>query len=259
MQVAILVAVLALADSGAPAYTAAGIANTAASVTGLYAPNTLVTIYGENLANVTRAISAADMSGGMLPTSLIGTGVKVFVNQIAADIYYVSPGQVNLLIPTILLAGPATLQLEANGHAGPAVVITLGETAPGFFQFDATTVLATHGDYSLVTADAPARAGEEIAIYATGLGPTIPAAIPNQVPQGAALLASMSNFRVMLNGVGVDPANVIYAGAVPGYAGLFQINLIVPAGTPSNPEIRAGSGDGLSKVLSPPGRFLAVK
>jgi uncharacterized protein (TIGR03437 family) len=259
MLLTILLTVLALADSGAPTYTAAGIANTAASVTGLYAPNTLITIYGDNLSNVTRAISAADMSGGMLPTSLIGTGVRVFVNQIAADIYYVSPGQVNLLIPTILIAGPATVQLEANGHAGPAVVITLGDAAPGFFQFDTTTVLATHGDYSLVTTDAPASAGEEIALYATGLGPTIPAAIPNQVPQGAAVLASRNSFQVMLNGVAVDSRNIVYAGVVPGYAGLFQINLVVPVGTPPNPEIRAGSGDGLSKVLSPPGRFLAVK
>ncbi len=259
MQLAILLAVLAFADSPGPTYTAASIANTAASVAGLYAPNTLVTIYGQYLSTVTRAISAADISGGMLPTSLIGTGVRVLVNQIGADIYYVSAGQVNLLIPTILIAGPATVQLEVDGRAGPAVTITLGDTAPGFFQLDATTVLATHGDYSLVTADAPAHAGEEIALYATGLGPTIPAAIPNQVPQSAAVLASMSSFQVMLNGVAVDPRNIVYAGAAPGYAGLFQINLIVPAGTPPNPEIRASVGAGLSQVVSPAGRFLAVQ
>jgi uncharacterized protein (TIGR03437 family) len=253
-MVGAIILVLALADSGAPTYTAASIANSAASVAGLYAQNTFITIYGENLSTVTRAISTADISGGMLPTVLIGTGVRVLVNQIAADIYYVSPRQVNLLVPTILVAGPATVQLESNGRAGPAVQIMLGDAAPAFFQLDAITVLATHGDYSLVTADSPAHGGEEIALYATGLGATIPAAIPNMVPTTAARLASMIDFRVMLDDVAVDPRNVVYAGVVPGYAGLYQINLIVPVGAPVNPEIRIVAG----AAMSPAQRFLPI-
>src|SRR5690349_9229686 len=95
-----------LADANAPVYTAESIANSAAGVSGLYAPNTFVTIYGQNLSTVIRAISPADISAGMLPTVLIGTGVRVFINQIPADIFYVSGGQINLLVPTSLTAGP---------------------------------------------------------------------------------------------------------------------------------------------------------
>ncbi|MGH9558659.1 MAG: hypothetical protein ACRD30_05415 [Bryobacteraceae bacterium] len=239
----------------APIYTADSIVNAAANVTGLYAPNTFISIYGQNLSRVTRAIGPGDITAGMLPTALTGTGVRVLINQIAADIYYVSPGQVNVLIPTLLAAGPATLQLELNGVAGPAVPITLANTAPALFQSDTTTVLAMHGDWTQVTSDSPARIGEEIVLYATGMGPTVPAAIPNQIPQTAALLDASNGFQILLNGVPVDPRLVEYAGAAPGFAGLFQINFTVPPGMPPNPEIRVVSGN----LTSPPQRYLPVE
>jgi len=178
----------------------------------------------------------------------------VLINQIAADIWYVSPTLVNLLIPTSLVAGPAIVQLEVDGIAGPPIAVSLNAAAPSMFQIDATTILAAHGDGSLITAASPGRRGEEIVIYATGLGPTVPAAVPNHVPQTAAPLAA-KDFQVLLNGVAVDPRRINYAGATPGYAGLFQINLTLPDDAPSRPEIRMGSGG----ILSPPGRFVPVQ
>ena len=241
--------------TSAPFYTADSIANTAASVANFYAPNTFITIYGQNLAFVTKAITPGDINGGILPTALTGTGVRVLVNQIAADIYYVSPSQVNLLVPTILIGGAATVQLEVNGVAGPAVSIVLGATAPSLFQIDASTVLATHADGSLVTSDSPAHGNEEIVLWATGLGPTSPAAIPNQVPEIAALLTAFSQFQVLLNGVAVDHIRIAYAGVTPGYAGLFQINLILPQDVPENPEVRVATAD----ATSPAQRYLPVQ
>jgi uncharacterized protein (TIGR03437 family) len=241
-------------DSGAPSYTAAGIANTASAIAGFYAPDMFISIYGANLSYVTEAITQADLAAGILPTALIGTGVRVLINQIAADIWYVSPTLVNLLVPTSLVAGPAVVQLEVDGIAGPPITIMLGATAPSLFQLDATDVLGTHLNGSIITAAAPAQPGEWIVLYATGLGPTVPAAVPNQVPQTAARLAS-SDFQVVLNGVAVDPSRVAYAGVTPGYAGLFQINVRIPDDAPANPEIRVGS----SAVLSVAGRHLFVQ
>src|SRR6266849_968470 len=163
MAAAFLLAALALgplvADTSGtvgPFYPADSIANTAASVAGFYAPDTFITIYGQNLAYVTRQITTDDIHGGVLPTVLIGTGVRVLVNQIEANIYYVSPGQVNLLIPPLLVAGPATVQLVVDGLAGPPVTIQLTAAAPALFQVDARTVVAAHSDGSLVTQTAPA-------------------------------------------------------------------------------------------------------
>jgi len=262
MAAAFLLAALALgplvADTSGtvgPFYTADSIANTAASVAGFYAPDTFITIYGQNLAYVTRQITTDDIHGGVLPTVLIGTGVRVLVNQIEANIYYVSPTQVNLLVPPLLVAGPATVQLLVDGLAGPRVNIALAATAPALFQMDPRTVVATHADASVVTQAAPARGGEVIVLYASGLGRTVPPAIKDQIPKAAAPLAQMSDFKVLLNGVAVDPARVSYAGVAPGYAGLFQINLKLPDNAAFNPEIRIGYGD----QLSPTQRFLPIQ
>ena len=135
------------------------------------------------------------------------------------------------------------------------MTITLGATAPSLFQIDAATVLASHADGSLVTADSPAQGGEEIVLWATGLGPTAPPAIPNQVPELAAPLASISQFQVLLNGVAVNPANIEYAGATPGYAGLFQINVTLPADAPPNPQVQVATAD----ATSPAQRYLPVQ
>jgi len=187
----------------------------------------------------------------MLPTTL--GGVHVLINSIPADMWYVSPTLVNALIPALLVAGPATVQVTSNGIAGPAVAIMLNATAPAIFPADATTVIATHLDGTQVTSSSPAEAGEWVVLWAGGLGPTLPPAIPNQLDQVAAPLGSP--LQLFLNGVAVDPQRIDYAGAVPGYAGLFQINLLLPDDVAPNPEIRIATPD----QISPAQRFLAVK
>jgi uncharacterized protein (TIGR03437 family) len=252
-----MLAALVLADTSGsgPYYTAQSIANSAAGVAGLYAPNTFVTIYGQNLAYATASLTAADISGGMLPTVLGGTGVRVLINNIPANIYYVSPTQVNLLIPTSLIAGPAMLQLVVDSLAGPAIPIMLQTAAPGFFQSDATTILGIHVDGSTITAASPAKAGEIVVLFASGLGPTNPAAIPNQIPQSAASITPMSNFSMLINGVAVNPQQILYAGVAPTFAGLFQINVLLPANTPANPQIQIG----YAGTFSPAGRVLPLQ
>jgi uncharacterized protein (TIGR03437 family) len=181
--------------------------------------------------------------------------VQVLINNIPGNIYYASPVQVNVLIPTILIGGPATVQLINNGLAGPPVTIALASAAPVLFQSDATTIAATHGNGPLVTQATPAQRGEVVVLYATGLGATSPAAIPNQIPQSAAWITDRADFHVVFNGAAVDPGLVLYAGVTPGFAGLFQINLQLPGDAPSNPEVRIGYG----AQLSPPRRILPLQ
>jgi uncharacterized protein (TIGR03437 family) len=240
---------------GTPVYSEASIANSAANVTDFFAPNTFLTIYGQNLAYTTKAISADDIRANMLPTALTGTGVRVLINQVPAGMYFVSPGQVNVLIPSSLGSGPATLQVVNNGAAGPAVTIPMGAAAPALFQIDAAVVIATHGNGPLVTKDSPAKRGEVVVLYATGLGVTSPPAIANQIPQALAILANMGDFHVTLNGVQVDSRSIQYAGVTPGFAGLFQINLKIPDDAPANPEIRVG----YTNLMSPAGRILPLQ
>lgn len=256
MAAVVLLAALVLVQSSGsgPYYTADSIANSAANVTGLYAPNTFVTIYGQNLAYTTRALAASDISGGMLPTVLGSTGVRVLINNIPANIYYVSPTQVNLLIPTSLIPGPVMLQLVVDSLAGPAIPIMLESAAPSLFQSDATTVLAVHLNGSTITAASPAQPGEVVVLFASGLGPTNPAAIPNQIPQQAASVTPISSFSMLINGAAVNPQQILYAGVVPTFAGLFQINVQLPNDAPSNPQIQIG----YAGIMSPVGRVLPL-
>lgn len=256
---AVLAAGPLLADGpvpGVPYYTADSITNSAAAVAGSYAPNTFVTISGQNLAYVNRAIASSDIAANTLPTALGGTGVRVLINALPAYLWYVSPTQVYLLIPSFLTPGAATIQLEVNGVAGPAVQILLNATAPGLFLYpDGMTVIAQHLDYSLVTADAPTHDGELIVLYAGGLGQTSPLVPSGQIPQVATELKDKSSFQVWLDGVPVDPSLIEYVGVTPTCAGLYQINLRLPPNVPAHPEIRISTGD----TMSPGQRYLALQ
>ena len=228
------------ADTGAPQYTAALVVNPIAGVAGMYAPNSFITIYGTGLSYTTRAMSPDDLSAGMLPTVLIGTGVQVLINHIPANIYYVSPTQVNVLAPVSLTTGPATIQLVNDGLAGPAIKIMLDPIAPAMFQLNGPVVLAAHLDGTVISPDAPARRGEVVVIYATGLGPTVPPAIPNRLPgPGPASIARLADFTVWLNGEPVPAGAHTVRRHQPAVRGIVS-NQSADSG-----RCPAGSGDSL--------------
>jgi uncharacterized protein (TIGR03437 family) len=228
--------------SAAPAYSATSIVNSATNQPGPLAPNMIVSLYGKELCYVTRAIGPDDVRNNVLPTSLIGTGLRVFVSGLAAVVYYASPSQVNFLVPSNLRAGPTTVLLIRDGLVGPEVEVTLVDSAPGFFQLDAVTVVATLADGSLVTAGHPVQGGQAVVIYAGGMGQTTPKTDYGTVPTIPALITHFADLEVSLDDSPIDPRLVFYAGITPGFAGLYQVNIILPADAPANPEIRVRVG-----------------
>jgi uncharacterized protein (TIGR03437 family) len=116
----------------------------------------------------------------------------------------------------------------------------LADYSPALFQLDPEFVVATRPDGSVVTRDTPARPSEIIILYATGLGLTRPRVPAGQIPTTAAVLDKLNQFRVEIGGRLLDSTAVLYAGVAPGFAGLYQINLIIPQGIGKNPEIRIG-------------------
>ncbi|MGH9719272.1 MAG: hypothetical protein ACRD8O_03610, partial [Bryobacteraceae bacterium] len=165
-------------------YSADSITNSASNRSGSLAPNTLASVYGADLAYVTRAVTADDIVAGGLPAAL--GGVNVFVGGLRAHLLYVSPQQVNFLVPYSLLAGQVDFRVDRDGTRGPTVRLTLAETAPALFQLDPETALAAHADGSVVTREAPAQPDEVIVLYATGLGRTSPDPIAGQLATYAA-------------------------------------------------------------------------
>lgn len=239
------------ADTGANqsiVYSSTSIVNAADNQPGVLSPNVIGTIYGTGLAYTTRAIAPSDISGGVLPTVLPGTGVHVICGGLMANIYYVSPTQINFLVPSMLVPGTVNIQVVLDALPGPLAPVQLAAATPALFQMDPQNAVATRADGTLLTPDAAAHPGEIVVLYATGLGKTIPALIYAQIPTAAATLARIADFQILLDGALVDPSAVLYAGITPGLAGLYQVNFRVPASIGPNPEIRIGFPDAMSRA-----------
>jgi uncharacterized protein (TIGR03437 family) len=241
----------------APSYTAAGIVNACNQAQGPYAPNTVLSIMGKGLANSALGLTAADVAGGSLPTEL--NGVQVMVDGSAAPVFYVSPTQINFLMPPNKIAGPVTVWTTLNSYAGPQVTLTLQQAAPALFPStaDAGYAIAQQWPaYSTISPGSPVAPGGIVILYATGLGPTAPApALPNEILTVAAPITQMATFQVLLNGTPLTPEQVLYAGICPGWAGLYQIDLVLPQNTGSSPAIQVAVGN----QVSAPGLRLAVQ
>ena len=91
-------------------------------------------------------------------------------------------------------------------------------------------------DSSLVTTAKPARSGEVLTLFATGLGPARPALEPGKV--FSANPPQVANSPIEVN-VGGQAADVLYAGGYPGSADGFQVNFRVPSGlTPGTASLQ---------------------
>jgi uncharacterized protein (TIGR03437 family) len=162
------------------------------------------------------------------------------VNDKPATLFYVSPTQVNILAPLDSATGSVPVQLTnqygqttANGTA------TEAQTSPAFLVIDVPGHVAAEHVPSLSllgppSLDAPgytftpASAGETVAIYATGFGPTNPA-LANQLSNAGPYPLSLPSLPTVT--IGNLPATVSFAGLVG--PGLYQLNLTVPASAPS--------------------------
>jgi uncharacterized protein (TIGR03437 family) len=230
----------------APIYTAASIVNAADNQSGTLAANTIATIYGTNLAYSTIGLTANDVRGGVLPIMLGTSETEVFVENYPADLYYVSPTQINFLVPPNLLPRPASVWVVIDGLRGPTIPVTIMPAAPALFQLDSQTAVATSLNGTVLTESSPAHPGDIVVLYATGLGATMPPAVYGQLPTAAAPLAPGANLQILLDGVAVDQGAILYAGIAPGNAGLYQINLTLPGSTGTNPQIQLMMGTAAS-------------
>jgi uncharacterized protein (TIGR03437 family) len=138
-----------------------------ASYTAALAPGSLVAISGSGLANTTATASST-------PTTTLA-GVSVTVNGTATQLRYVSPTQINALIP-FDVAIPATtavpLIVTSGGQVSQPYAIRLLRTAPALFTRDgsgSSKALILDQDSAPVDTVSP---GQIVSFFATGLGPT---------------------------------------------------------------------------------------
>ena len=236
----------------APSYSVEGIVNSATYAPDALAPNAIASIFGTDLAYDTSS-SPPNIPDHSLPQVL--SGVRVYVAGIAAPLYYVSPKQINFVIPADLLLGDCDLFIARQGTSGPHVKITVRDAGPGLFQLKPGLIFGMHGSGGVIKDDQPAHAGEAVVLYGTGFGRTDPLIPSGLVSMLQAPIEQLQDLRVSVAGKPLDPKRVRYAGAAPGSPGVYQVNLKLPQQLTPNPEIRITIGG----HASPAGTKLAVR
>lgn len=228
-----------------PVVPAAGITNAASYAAGVTAGG-IVSIFGTGLTSGVSGIVSA--TGLPLPTSLRGTSVTV--NGIPAPLFAIAnvngQEQINLQIPNVVAgSNTVTIVVTNNGQVGASIQVPILAVQPGIFSADSSgkgPAAALNQDLSFNSAQNPIPAGNVIVLYATGLGGTNPPVAAGQPAPTSPLSFTVGTPVVLINGV---QAEVQYSGLAPTFVGLYQINAVVPAGTPAGnvpAQIQIGAG-----------------
>lgn len=191
------------------------------------APGAAMTIFGAGLADAT--YQAASFP---LPTQLGSTTVTV--NGEVTPLYYASPTQINFQMP--FSAPSAAIQVVVNNQAangGRALrasephTSTLAVVDPGLFVTTDRRAAALNADLTTHTAATPIAAADYVLLFLTGQGSVTPAVAAGIAAPASPL--SLINARVQVT-IGGENAVVAYQGLAPGFAGLAQLNVVVPSG-----------------------------
>jgi uncharacterized protein (TIGR03437 family) len=209
----------------APVMLPGGVVNTASYAPSTpLSPGTMIAIFGYNLANGTSNAQAFP-----LPSQLSGT--LVTIGGVPAPLLYAGSGQVNAVIPYGLPENINTQVIvqQGNEYTVPYSIV-MGAADPGIFTATASgsgqgVIVAPNGNFA--QPGNPAHAGDEITIYAAGLGNTNPGAMTGLAATVMPLLQVVAPVSLTIGG---QNARVDFAGLAPGFTGLYQINAAVPSG-----------------------------
>jgi uncharacterized protein (TIGR03437 family) len=210
------------------------------------APGGLISVFGTQFSPVNVATKELP-----LPTALGESCLTV--NGVALPMLFVSPGQINAQLP-FHTDGSAVMVLRTPGGVSDNYNFTVLPTAPSIFRSGTagpetglpTIVRMRNGE--LVTPSNPVHPGDQLIIYATGLGNTEPAAEAGQPAPSDPLPRAIIEAQVTLGGV---PLMVDYAGLKAGEIGVYEIDVRVPDRVPEGMDVplvimQGGGSTGLS-------------
>jgi len=182
------------------------------------APGSLASIFGTNLAG-----SEASAPGFPLPTNLGGT--SVVIGGVTAPLLYVNTGQINFQVPASAKTGTVALTVQGPGGTSASFNVTVTSSSPAIFQYGSNHAVAQNSG-TLNSSSSPAASGSVVTVYLTGIG-----AVDNAVADGSpAPNTPLSNATAGFSAtIGPQSATVQFLGLTPGFAGLAQANILVPA------------------------------
>ncbi len=194
------------------------------------APGSAVAIYGINLASNNLASPAS-----LLATTL--DSVTVRVDGETVPLFFVSPGQDNIQLPSNLTIGDHTLTVHIDGKPDASEQFTAARNAPGLYNTlvnQEAFAVATHADGSAISATSPARRGEVVTLYGTGFGPYHPQPADGvAVPSGTKY--TLEDAAVLL--MGDQQIEPVWAGAAAGKVGVAIVQLKIDDSIPHDTNV----------------------
>ncbi len=209
----------------------AGVVNAANADTTSLARGSFVSIFGSNLGT-----QAGPPSALPLPTSMGGATVNIKpaggATTFQAYLHFVSPGQINAIIPSAVPAGPADVTVTVGNATSSARRIQVADSAFGIFTLGSQAAgmaiaqnYESDGSLTLNLYTNSAAPGQTLILWGTGLGAYTGG------PDGSAPQAGniVNNAQVIVAGTTITP---FYSGRAPGIPGVDQINFTLPDSVP---------------------------
>lgn len=194
----------------------------------------IVSIFGSGLADST-------VSGSLPLLTQLGT-TQVVLGGETLPLFYVSDGLINVLVPYDLPVNAATQLVVQRANAISVPVPTaVFDASPSILSANGTGsgqghvyVIGAGGIETLANQDAPAKAGDPLVIYCTGLGAVSPAVTGGSIAPSAP--PAMASAQVTVT-FGNQTVRAGFAGLTPGLSGLYQVNTSVPSGVTAGDQV----------------------
>jgi uncharacterized protein (TIGR03437 family) len=229
-----------------PSISYSGVVNIGNYASDDAAPGEILAIFGDQFATP----GAVATNPGKPPLATTLGNIQVLVNGTPAPLYFTSEGQINFQLPYETPVGTvATVQVVANGKASNLRPLNVVASVPRLLiwpGFAGGYGIVANQDYSLVLPSSittpgytshPAKAGDTITIYCTGLGQTSPGGVTGAAASSSPL-QSISNVTVTFGGGVFSTARTVdayFAGLTPTAVGLYQVNATLP------PDVQPGA------------------
>lgn len=184
-------------------------------------PGSIISIFGDGLCP-----SLVVASTNPLPQSL--GNISVRVNDRILPLLFVSPSQINAILPSDLPDGDYVLRVTSATQPDLTGNFSIARDSPGILlrPIDGDSrplALVTHTDGSAVTFTSPAAQGETVAIFGTGFGPYQPPVFDGfTVPDFSHPTADPVTVTV-----GSTQLQPVFAGAAPGFVGLTMTQVVI--------------------------------
>jgi len=188
------------------------------------APGSWMAVYGRRFAHVRSDYNAIE--GARLPNAL--NGVEVTVAGRPAPIFATAGGWADVQIPFETPAGTHPVVVKNAVGTSNSVDVTVAATAPAIWRMGQNGgQIVRFTDFSFVTPEAPARAGDILIAVTTGLGQTTPALQTGRAVNDLPDIFGVTGVTASLGGT---PAPVVVAAAYPGLPGSYVVAFMVPPG-----------------------------